>query len=197
MDYNSAIKSIMQDVNDGSNEPFIIYRDKQGSWHCDYTQNQNGEIFDWVEDVKELDYLALEYKGSDFSKGSYPFVYDAVLCGRMCAEYYLLRSSGKDTDNIHALLCFFNDNVGEFAHEVTDYLATCNRPLTTLSEMCPFNLATNNDSWFYNEDLAQYALGYIETAVHDRLNRASGKITLNAERKADSRTKKRKDMEVR
>jgi len=52
MDFSSAIHTKMNDVNEGSTEPFIIYRDKDGGWHCDYTQNQYGKTFDWVEDDK-------------------------------------------------------------------------------------------------------------------------------------------------
>lgn len=175
MDFNSAIKSMMQDVNDGSQEPFIIYRDNNGDWHSDYTQNQYGETFDWVTEAKEQDYLALEYKGSDFSKGSFPYVYDAVLCDRIRAEYYLARSSGKDNDTLHALTCFFNDNVSELSHTVTDYLTTLDRPLAALGEMCPFDLATDFEGWSFNVDLAADAIDYIENAVHDRLHISNDK----------------------
>ncbi|MCL2853588.1 MAG: hypothetical protein FWE20_11280 [Defluviitaleaceae bacterium] len=43
MDFNAAINSKMQDVIDGSTEPFIVYRDSSGGWHCDHTQNQYEE----------------------------------------------------------------------------------------------------------------------------------------------------------
>jgi hypothetical protein len=180
MDFSSAINSMMQDVNDGSNEPFIIYRDKNGGWHRYYTQNQHGETSHWVEYVKENDYLALDYKGIDFSRSSFSLVYDKVLCDRICAEYYLLRSSGKDSNNIHALVCFFNDNVGGLSNEVTEYLTTLDRPLAALSEMCTFDLTTKNDGWLFDEELAQNAVDQIEVAVNDRLHGNGDKITLNA-----------------
>jgi len=180
MDFSAAINKIMPDVNSGSKEPFIIYRDQSSGWHCDYTQNQYGERFDWVEVVKGQDYLALEHKGADFSKGSFPFVYDAVLCDRIRAEYQLARSSGKDSDEIFELACFFNDNVGEFSHDVTDYLTTLDRPLAALNEMCPISMAADNDDCSFNEDLAHDAISHIENAVHDRLHKANGKIALTS-----------------
>ena len=180
MNFSSVIESIIKDVNNGSTEPFIIYRDNDGEWHCDYTKNHLGESFGWVKAVKEQDHLALEYKGKDFSNGSFPSVYNAVLCDRIRAEYHIARASGKDTDDIHALICFFNDNVGGLSHEVTDYLAATNRPLAALEKMCPFNMTTNYEDWFYNESLAQDAVDYIENAVYDKLH-GSGEITLTSE----------------
>ena len=50
MDFSEAISSKMRDVDDGSTEPFIIYRDNSSGWHSDYTQkgapktNKHGEM---------------------------------------------------------------------------------------------------------------------------------------------------------
>ena len=181
MDFNAAINKIMKDVNDGSTEPFIIYRDSKGDWHSDYMQNQYGERFAWVELAFEQDPLAVFYTGKDFSKASFPSVYDTVLYDRVRSEYYIARSSGKDSDSIHALTCFFYDNVSRFSPEATDYLTTLERPLAALAEMCPFNMATGNEEWTYNESLTADAMDYIENAVYDRLHTPSAKATLTAE----------------
>jgi len=164
----------MDNVNSGSTEPFIIYRDSSG-WHNSYTQNQFGEEFDWVADVKERDPLALTYKGADFSEASFPIVYDDVLRDRIRAEYQIARSSGRDNDNLHALVCFFNDKVGEFPDDVTDYLTTLERPLAALVEMTPYNLATDYEAWEYNRSMAKDLADRIEYAVGERLHTNDGK----------------------
>ena len=169
MDFSSAIQSKMRDINDGSIEPFILYRDKDGGWHCDHCQNQYGQNFNWVEYIKEIDPLATIYTGKDFSNASFPSVYDMVLYDRIRSEYYIERSSGRDNDSLNALACFFQDNVSAFTHEVTDYLTTLERPLAALAEMCPFDMATKNEGWSYSEDLAADAVSSIQNAVYDRL----------------------------
>ena len=180
MDFGSAIQTKMRDIENGSTEPFIIYRDNGGEWHCDYTQNQYGDEYDWVEDVTAQDPFAIVYTGKDFSKGSFPTVYDTVLYDRIRSEYYVERSSGRDTDNLNALTCFFYDKVSKFSSGVTDYLTTLERPLAALSEMCPFNLTTGDAGWSYNEDLADDAIDRIENAVSERLHVMGNKTSLTA-----------------
>ena len=53
MNSSSIIEKIMPEVQNGSDEPFVIYRDAIGDWHRNFTQNQYGEPFDWVEDIKK------------------------------------------------------------------------------------------------------------------------------------------------
>jgi len=169
MKFNDVIEKIMPEVEAGSTEPFIIYRDSRGNWETSYTQNQYGVVYDWVEDVKEHDHYALVYAGKDFARGSMPSVYDAVLADRIRAEYYVERSSGRDSDSIHAMTCFITDNVAALSPVAADYLTTVDKPLAALIEMCPFNLATGNEDWSYNESLTADAIDYIERNVYDRL----------------------------
>ena len=170
MDFSGAINRIMPDVQSGSTEPFIIYRDSHGGWHGDHTQNQYGEQFDWVEDVPTQDPLALVFSGKDFAGGSYPSVYDKVLSIRVYLESVIDIFSDRDTSRINALANFFKDNVGAFSHEATDYLTTLERPLAALAEMCPLDMTTEREDWKYNEDLAADAIDQIESAVRDRLH---------------------------
>jgi len=170
MDFSSAIGSIMQDVNDGSTEPFIIYRSSDGEWHCDYTQNQYGERYGWAEDIKEQDPLSREYSGMDFSRGSFSFVYDNVLLDRMRSEYYLSISAGKEDLSMDALASFFEENITVFSQEVIDYMTTLERPLAAIMEMCPLDMATDKDDEYYNEDLAEAATDTITNAVFERLH---------------------------
>ena len=181
MDFSNAINSIMQHVKDGSSEPFIIYRDTRGGWHCDSTQNQYGETFEWVEGAKEQDPCALVFTGKDFSDGSYPYAYYAVLGNRVYLESFIDFFSGRDSSQINALANFFRDNVGGFSHEATDYLATLERPLSALAEMCPFNMATDHEGWSYNESLTADAIEYIECEVKDRLRPVSKNMVLTSE----------------
>ena len=168
MTFNAVIEKIMPEVEAGSTEPFMVYKNKDGEWEFAHTRNQYGETFEWVEDVKEHDHYALTYTGKDFSRGSLPFVYDTVLADRIRAEYYVARSSGLDTDSIHAMTCFFVDNVAAFSPSATDYLTTIDKPLAALMEMCPFNMTTGYEDWSYNEDLTADAIDYIERNIYDR-----------------------------
>ena len=177
MEFSAAIRSKMLDVNTGSTEPFILYRDNDGGWHCDYTKNQYGETFSWVEDAKAQDPLAIIYTGKDFSKASVSTVYDTMLYDRMRAEYYLDRNSGRDSDRLDALACFIQENIGELSQKVTEYLTTLERPLAALDEMLPFSLSANSDAMYYNEDLTEDAISCIENAVHNRLHIESDKAT--------------------
>ena len=170
MDFRGAINRIMPDVQGGSNEPFIIYRDGHGGWHGDHTQNQYGEQYDWVNGAKEQDPFAVEFKGEDFANGSFPYVYDTVLCNRLRVEYFAAKFSDEDDVRLPAFLSFFAENAGSFSHTVTDYLTTLERPLAALAEMCPFNMNTEHDGWSYDEGLAQDAISRIENAVSDRLH---------------------------
>ena len=172
MDFSTAIESKMKDVNDGSTEPFIIFRDKNGGWHCDYTHNQYGERFDWVEDVKKQDPLALTFCGKDFANGSFPYVYDVVFSYRIRFEFYEsareLPILGAEYKKLKALANFIEDSIGAFTPGAIDYLTNLERPLAATSRMCPFNMATGFDDWAYNKDLAMDAIDCIEQAVIER-----------------------------
>jgi len=172
MTFNAAIEKIMPEVETGSTERFIIYRDKNSDWHSDFIHNQYGELFDWVEDAREQDPFFVQYTGKEFANGSFPYVFDAVLCQRLQMERYYAESSGIDKKAALALVNFFEDYCGEFSHTVMDYLTTLDRPFAALSEMCP-NMATGREGWLYNENLAWDAIDYIETSVAKRLHNAA------------------------
>jgi hypothetical protein len=70
-----------------------------------------------------------------------------------------------------ALGNFFEDNITEFTHKVTDYLTTVERPLAAIKEMCPYNMESDNKDWYYNEDLARAAIEHIENSVDVRLGK--------------------------
>ena len=130
----------MPEVESGSNEPFIIYHDKTGEWHCDFMQNQYGQKSAWVEDVKDKDPFAVEFTGEDFSKGSFPYVYDKVLAARFRAEYDADLPGEATRGELGALADFLENNMGEFSSEITDYIARYDRPLASINKMIGFSL---------------------------------------------------------
>ena len=169
MTFNDTINKIMPDVKSGSQEPFIIYRDKTGGWHCDYTKNQYGETFEWVERAKARDPFASEYAGKDFANGSFAHVYDEVLSDRISAEYHSAKTTNRDTDKQSALAAFFFDNVSALSRNVTDYLTTISKPLSALVEMCPVYLSIGKEL-DYNSSFSPSAIERIESAVDERLH---------------------------
>ena len=77
-----------------SEEPFIIYRDKDGGWHSDFTQNQHGNTFGWVKDAKSMDAYAVIFTGAYFACDIYPLVYDKVMSERLRMEFDDAQLSG-------------------------------------------------------------------------------------------------------
>jgi hypothetical protein len=156
----------------GGDEPFLIYRDADGGWHCDFTQNQYGETFDWVEDAMNGDKAAFLARGQDFASDETPDLYDEVLCKRLRTEYYNVTTYDMDADHkkIYAVLNFFEDNAANFPDGMLDYLTQFDRPLDFLDKMCPFNLATGHEGWAYNKDLAPDAVEQISQRIEGIIN---------------------------
>ncbi len=170
MTFNGTIEKTMSEVQSGSQEPFIIFRDNSGEWQFAFTQNQYGETFDWVEDVKKADPFALTFTGEDFSHGSFPYVYDRVLSERFRAEYETAPFAETNPDELRALVNFLEENIGEFSSEVTDYLSMFDRPLAALYEMTPIRLASDNPDFDYDNSKTQEFINAVEHQVNDRLN---------------------------
>jgi len=167
MKYSDMIQKLMTEVENGGDVPMLIYRDADGGWQADFTRNQHGENFAWVKDAIENDKAAFVARGQDFAGGSYLYVYDKVLSQRMRNEYNAVQTYDHSTEHrkLYALLNFFEDNAAGFSQEVMDYLIDSDRPLETLSKLCPFNMATAYKDWSFNEDLAPDAIDQIEQRV--------------------------------
>jgi len=148
MDYNSMIEKIMPEIRNESKEPFIIYRDIQGDWHSDFTKNQYGEIFDWVDDIK--DPFAVTFTGEDFNKGSFSYVYDKIFTERLRAEYDNAVFANTDFKELGALMNLIEENMSEFTHEETDYLTMLDKPLAALYEMNSVSLVSDNPDYDYD-----------------------------------------------
>ena len=167
---------VMPDVNNDYDEPVIIYRDRHGDWHGDHTQNQYGEEFDWVEDIKEQDPLAFITTGKDYAKGSYLYVYDKIVAERLRIEYELFHNDGTNAGEPYTLISFMEDNIGEFSDEATDYLMELERPFAAINEMIPQHLKRNISGSFIDEKTQDEIIDCIENNVEERLkNREKGK----------------------
>ena len=168
-DFKSVIEEITPLIEDADKStPFIISR-QSGEWivNYPYPAESAGEFF---VNIRKKDPLAISLTGADFDFDSEAYIYDKVLTSRVHAEYCDIRSSGKNMDIIHALVCFFNDNLRNLSNEAADYFASLDRPLAALVNMCPFDLTTEYENWTYNENLAQDAIHGIEISVISHLH---------------------------
>jgi hypothetical protein len=168
MTFNEIIEKIMPEVENGSKEPFMIYRDNKGDWHCDFTQNQYGEKFDWVNDI--TDPLAVTFTGEDFAKGSYPYVYDKILTERLRSEYEIAPLKDANPNELNALINFIEENMGEFSSEVTDYLALYDKPLAALYEMTSVSLVSDNPDYEYDYDKIGEFVDAVEVKINERMH---------------------------
>ena len=197
MKFSDMIEKIMTDVESGSKEPFIIFRDEYGDWRCDYTQNQYSETLDWVESVKKQDLFAITFTGEDFAHGSFPNIYDRILNERLRAEYESAPFHEADLDELKAMVCLLEENIGEFSYEVTDYLTMFDRPLATLYEMTPVSVKSDDPGFDYNPDKTHDFIQTVEIVVNDRLyNRKKQEIPKGLEgaeqpEKSDNKPNKR------
>ena len=191
MNYREAISEIMPLVIVGdTGKPFIITRDSAyGDWQVCYPDPDKADSFTISQ--REHDPYIAKYIGADFDAGSFPYVYDKVLCDRLRLEYYDHAANcftNSDKERLHALINFFEDNVSSFSGSVTDYLVGIDQPFRALDKMCPFNMATAHEGWTFNENLALDAVDKIENAVaekriREKEARAEEEKTIKAEQK--------------
>jgi hypothetical protein len=179
MDFSGVIDKIMAEARSGSDEPLIVYRDKDGEWHGDFTQNQYGETFGWVESANEQDPFAVTFKASEYTGGSYPFVYDKILAARLFAEYHTLEPGAGNLDELRALADFLEKNIGELSSEATEYIAQFDNPLAELHKMIPENLTIGHPDEYHGADNAWKAFEIIEDRI-DALIKRSAKAEIAA-----------------
>ena len=173
MTYDQAIESLIPAIEDGSEEPFFIFRDSVGDWYAVSSRDKKNNPVR-LEDIKDHDPLALEYIGKDFYNSDFSYVYDKVLCDRLRAELGLYTGHNirirnfidLDARDAIALLNLFEDNVSEFSNYVMDHLTSVRKPLVELAELCPYKLYTYDTDHGYNQRLAQKAIDRIEFNVY-------------------------------
>jgi hypothetical protein len=169
MDFSVMAKSIMPEVESGGTDPMLIYRDAERGWQWDFTHNQYGDEFDWVQDVKERDPFAVTVTGKDFSNGSYPFVYDTILTDRLRAEYTHMAKTGAASEQAlleyNALYRLFEDHAAEFSPQTAAYLPTLDKPLAALRDLCGSSVRAKMFDRTYSDDLVSDSIDRIENAV--------------------------------
>jgi len=168
MTFNQAIGKMMHEVESGSKEPFIIFRNADGGWHCDTIVNQYGDKYDWVDDIQ--DPFALTFTSADFDGGSFPYVYDKILTERLRAEYESAPFHDADIDELKALMNLLEENIGELSSEATEYLTLYDRPLAALYDMTPISLKSDDPDFDYDSDKVGVFIEAVEAEVHDKLH---------------------------
>jgi hypothetical protein len=166
----------MSEALNGSNEPFIVYRNPYGVWYCDFVQNQYGETFEWVADVQEKDPFAMIFTSDDFSDKSFSNVYDRVMLARFRNEYNIDPPVGANPNELEALINLFDDYIEYLPLEATDYLLRHDRPLALLYEMNTLNIVSNDPRHDYNKNKATEFIDLIERLVAERLKNKSKDI---------------------
>jgi hypothetical protein len=172
MTFNEAIGKIMHEAESAAKEPFIIYRNPDGGWHCDTTVNQYGDKYDWVDDIQ--DPFAVTLTGEDLAGGSFPNVYDRILNERLRSEYENAIFTNADPGELKALINLVEENISEFSHEVTDYLTKYDRPLAVLYEMTSMSLLSDDPEFDYNFEVISDFIKSIEDEVSRRQSKHQG-----------------------
>ncbi|GHV18547.1 hypothetical protein FACS189425_07520 [Clostridia bacterium] len=160
MDFSEAIQQIMPLVIDGDKStPFIISR-QNGEWIVNYPYPAE-KTSEYLASTRVKDPYAAQFTGADFSRGSFPYVYDKVVLERLHLEY-ADRASGNRP--LYALLNVIADNITAISHTAMSYITSLDKPLTELNAINPFDL-TNAD-----DETAQKLLEVIEHATAEREN---------------------------
>jgi hypothetical protein len=155
MNYKTLIcENVMPEVKDGSDDPFIIWRESN-EWEFEFLlSNDDGKV---AARIREKDPSAITAAGADFAKGSYPYVFDKILAMRFRAEYdekildmrYHANNDGTAYDEAYRkelaeLVDFLEDNMGEFTSNTVEYLASLNNPLVKIHAQFASNFNTND-----------------------------------------------------
>jgi len=167
MTFNQTIGKIMHEVESSAKEPFIVFRNADGGWHCDTTVNQHGEKYDWVDDIQ--DPYAVTLTGAELAQGSFAHVYDRILNERLRSEYEKGSFPNTDPKELEALINMVEENISKFSSEVTEYLTLYDRPLAALYEMASTSLISGD--YDYDHEQVDEVVDEIEDEVHRRLNK--------------------------
>ena len=132
MEYNELIDHLMPLVDEASKLPCVIWKSSNG-WRLDYISVSEDKADIYYENIKLIDPFALSVKGSDFSRGSYPYVFDEVLKLRLRAEYNAL--GDRQTEELHSLVNFLEDNMSGLSGEAAFYIAELDNPLVELNKV--------------------------------------------------------------
>ena len=173
MDFGELIEKIVHEADLCSDENFIIYRDIDGNWHHEFIHAHPNDCSRKLSIVKQKDPFVLSYTGRDFAYGSYPSIYDAVLCNRLRAEFcdYTVQMEKASTDylKLHAFIELIEDNISALSNSATEYIAALPLPLKALHEICLQNLDMCYSEWSSNTEVTSAAIKLIEEAVYKQM----------------------------
>ena len=131
MKFNELVTNLIPLVNDASDLHCVIWRNRKGEWSLDYLNLDDEKSTIYFNNIKLIDPCALSVTGSEFSRGSYPFVYDEVLLARLRAEYDALGTTRTKEHN--TLMNFLDDNMKELSSGAADYIASLDKPFAELN----------------------------------------------------------------
>jgi len=177
MDFGELIEKIVHESDKQSDENFVIYRDNDGYWHCDFIKNNiNGLVCD-ITKAKKQDPFALVYAGRDFANGSYPCIYDVVLCNRLRAEFNEhINQISKTSDEyikLHEFIDFLEDNISSFSSTSADYLILLTHPFIVLKELFNSYTDINGSEWLENPGTIEDVIKRIEKFLYFHMQRKS------------------------
>jgi len=156
--------------------PFIISK-QNGEWIVNYPYPAE-TAQTYLDDIRKTDPCAVCFIGSDFAKGSFPYVYDKIMTARLRAEYETLQYSAATLLEYNAVVNFFEDNLCELSAEVADYM-TLDRPLYDMNGIKPFALFNTQAEYGYDEDKVMDYISLIENHVKKCLEERAENVELN------------------
>jgi hypothetical protein len=169
--FSDAINEIMPFVQNGDMiTPFIIFHDTQDNfapWFVEYPYSAE-TAKDALKECRESDPYAVMFTGADFDGGSFPFVFDKVICARLRAEYDAEAPGTLRDDEFRALINAVEDNIGSFSQKTIDYLLEYDKPLSALYDLnrIPLCNRDNPDGEYYDED----KIGAFVEAIESRFD---------------------------
>lgn len=119
-------------VNDASHLPCVIWKSENG-WNLDYINLTQDQAESYLKKIRHKDPGALLVKGAEFSRGSYPFVYDEIITERLWAEYNSLGDN--QSDELFSIVDFVDDSMSGLSSKAADYIVSLKNPLTELNNI--------------------------------------------------------------
>jgi hypothetical protein len=172
MEFSNLIETIIDEAEMHPDDVFTVYHDKNGQWHYIGEQSkQCGQTTGGIEVIKHEDPFAVSYKGKDLVHGSFPNVYDTILCDRLRVEFNdlscRLSTACADYKNQLALMEFIENNISAMSYTSTDYIAALKQPFSALQEMCLNCLSSISIA--YDSDELDDIVELVEASIHNHI----------------------------
>jgi hypothetical protein len=126
LEYSAMVEKIMPEVESGSDDPVMIWREN-GGWNFEYAVGEGKSAA-----IRSKDPSAITVTGADFAKGSYPYVFDKILTMRLYAEYKATPLDLPHRWELNELANLLDDSMVELSSEAAEYIASLDNPLEKL-----------------------------------------------------------------